>query len=122
MGFLGRGRIGKFKTKAQITLDRRLLFRRYELVWNRDKCIGCGICVDMCPKEAILYVPAQFKMGRRVSDRPQIDFDPDKCILCGECVVSCPADQALIMKVDGKEFVPVIDANAFAMVTRRTSL
>jgi len=26
------------------------------------------------------------------------------------------------MKVDGKKFVPVIDMNAFAMVTRKTSL
>jgi 4Fe-4S ferredoxin len=122
MSLRRRGRIGKSETRDQVTLERRLLFREYQLVWNREKCIGCGICVDMCPKEAMLYIPAQFKAGRRVSDRPRIDFDPDKCVLCGECVVSCPMDQALIMKVDGKKFVPVIDVNAFAMVTRKTSL
>jgi ferredoxin len=120
--FRRRGEIVKSETKGQVTMERRLLVRRYQLVWYRDNCVGCGICADMCPKEAIRYLGAEFKAGRRVSDRPRIDFDPDKCVLCGECVVSCPMNDALVMTVNGKRFVPVIEENAFAMVTRKTSL
>jgi len=120
--FRERGEIIKSETKNEITLERRLLVQKYQLVWHRENCIGCGICADMCPKEAIRYISAEFKAGRRVSDRPKIDFDPDKCVLCGECVVSCPMNDALVMTLDGKKFVPVIEENAFAMVTRKTSL
>ena len=96
--------------------------RKYQLVWFKEKCIGCGICVDMCPKKAILYFPAEFKASKRSSDRPTIDFEPDKCVLCGECVVACPMDETLVMTVDGRRFTPVIEANAFAMVARKISL
>lgn len=122
VGGWNRGQIIRSVTKDEITIERRLMMRKYRLVWFKENCIGCGICADMCPKEAILYFPAEFKAGRRVSERPQIDFEPDKCILCGECVVSCPMDQALIMTVDGRKFTPVIESNAFTMVARKTSL
>lgn len=120
--FRKRGQIIKSESKDEITMERRLLARKYQLVWFKDNCIGCGICADMCPKEAIMYFPAEFKSSRRVSDRPRIDFEPDKCVLCGECVVSCPMNDALVMTVDGREFVPVVEENAFAMVTRKSSL
>lgn len=87
---------------------------------HKDRCIGCGICGDMCPKEAIQYFPAEFKAGRRISDRPRIDFEIDRCVMCGECVVSCPMKDALIMTVDGRRFIPVVEKNAFAMVARKT--
>jgi ferredoxin len=120
--FWTRGQIIKSATENEVTMQRRLMTREYRLVWFKEKCVGCGICVDMCPKEAILYFPAEFKACRRSSDRPRIDFEPDKCVLCGECVVACPMDEALVMTVDGHKFTPVVGANAFAMVARKTSL
>jgi len=120
--FRKRGQIIKSESRSEITIERHYLVRRYQLVWHEENCVGCGICVDMCPKEAILYFPAEFKAGRRASDRPRIDFEPDKCVLCGECVVVCPMNDALIMTENGRKFVPVIEENAFAMVTRKTSL
>jgi len=120
--FRKRGQIIKSESKEEIVMERRLLNERFQLIWSRENCIGCGICADMCPKEAILYFPAEFKAGRRTSDRPRIDFEPDKCVMCGECVVSCPMRNALIMTENGRKFVPVIEENAFAMVTKKTSL
>jgi ferredoxin len=117
-----RGQIIKSVTENEVTIQRRFMMRKYRLVWFKEKCIGCGICVDMCPKKAILYFPTEFKAGRRSSDRPRIDFEPDKCVLCGECVVVCPMDETLVMTVDGRKFTPVVEANAFSMVARKTSL
>ncbi|WP_300464582.1 4Fe-4S binding protein [Desulfobacula sp.] len=51
------------------------------LLWNKDKCTGCGNCVPHCPTGA-LYV----KDNR---SRP-IDFHGDKCIECLCCIESCP--------------------------------
>jgi len=120
--FRKRGQIVKSERRHEITMERRFLAQKFQLVYYEENCIGCGICVDICPKEAILYFPSQFKDGRRVSDRPHIDFEPDKCVMCGECVVSCPMNDALVMTADGKKFVPVVEENAFAMVTRKASL
>ena len=45
---------------------------------NRDKCIGCGICVSKCPAKAIT-----------VSDKIA-HIDESKCIRCFVCHEVCP--------------------------------
>ncbi len=42
-------------------------------------CIGCGICVDQCPTDAI----TMDEDGKAV-------IDPDLCIACGICANVCP--------------------------------
>lgn len=44
---------------------------------NKEKCIGCGLCNNVCPVEAI-----EIKEGKAVVD--------DKCIECGVCITQCP--------------------------------
>jgi ferredoxin len=44
---------------------------------DKEKCTGCGICVDACPQEAI-----------SLNDVARID--PEKCTDCGTCVEECP--------------------------------
>ncbi len=48
--------------------------------WKEDACIGCGVCVKACRKEAVTFTD-----GR-------IHVDYDRCNDCGRCVKSCPAD------------------------------
>ncbi|MDI6774307.1 MAG: 4Fe-4S binding protein [Verrucomicrobiota bacterium] len=45
---------------------------------DKEKCTGCGICVDECPVEAI----------KLVDDK--IVIDEDACTECGQCVDACP--------------------------------
>jgi ferredoxin len=43
-------------------------------------CMGCGLCVDACPHNALQIVG-----GRAV-------IIQSKCQQCGECVKACPRD------------------------------
>lgn len=47
-----------------------------------DKCIGCSICANSCPADAIGMV--EWK-GKKC---PQIDYG--KCVFCEICVTMCP--------------------------------
>ena len=46
---------------------------------NKEKCIGCGTCVNVCPVGAISFGPD----GKAV-------IDPKKCIKCKTCEGVCP--------------------------------
>ncbi len=48
---------------------------------DMDKCVGCGICSQMCPNNVIEIV----KCGKWY---PQ--FDNGHCMFCGLCVDFCP--------------------------------
>ncbi len=48
---------------------------------DKEKCIGCGTCVAICPVGAI-SLDAD---GKAVIDK-------EKCINCGACKATCPVD------------------------------
>ena len=50
-----------------------------------EACIGCGICVDVCPQKCI-----------DISGRPLV-IRQEHCVRCGSCWRECPSD-AVIMK------------------------
>jgi electron transfer flavoprotein alpha subunit len=52
---------------------------------SHDLCIGCGLCVQQCPYDAIIMD----------GDIARID---ENCVLCGYCVPVCPVS-AIIMDV-----------------------
>ena len=51
-----------------------------EIMFYRNKCIGCGRCFDICPSGVHKAVE-----GAHVIDR-------EKCTLCGKCVENCYAE------------------------------
>ena len=51
------------------------------LLYNEEKCIGCGICTDVCPHGVFLM------QGKNA----QI-IDKNLCMECGACVLNCPAN------------------------------
>lgn len=62
--------------------------RRPEIAFFESKCIGCGECAKMCPKDAIV-----FEKGRRVNR--------ELCDRCGKCAEVCYAEALTII---GKEY------------------
>lgn len=52
------------------------------------KCVGCHICVDVCPVNAI-----HMERDDRGFDYPLVDLQT--CIQCGKCDRQCPIDQKI---------------------------
>jgi len=54
-----------------------------------DDCMGCMICVEYCPREAIKIVGRQTSVGFY----GRADIDSDLCLNCGNCLeCDCPAN------------------------------
>ncbi len=73
--------------EQRLNISRR--FRGNELIWNQEKCTGCGTCAKTCPQGAIEIVTST-DMGENkyVVDKYQVDTG--YCIQCGLCVEACP--------------------------------
>ena len=51
-----------------------------DVVRNSAKCTDCGVCVTVCPAQALVVDPATRK----------VIFHEDKCIACELCIKICP--------------------------------
>lgn len=71
-----------------------------QLAYIPEKCIGCGSCVMVCPKSA-LVIGSVGAVARGLIDKDFLEGVPDLCILCGICAKACPAG-ALELKQAGK--------------------
>lgn len=47
---------------------------------DKEKCTGCGACVDICPVEAV-----------KLEDE-KANVDENTCVECGQCIDECPND------------------------------
>ena len=53
---------------------------------SKNKCVGCGLCVDVCPQEAI------------VLSRGIANIEKDKCVECEACLAECPQEAIMLIK------------------------
>ena len=58
-----------------------------KLTFKTDRCKGCGLCVDACPKH-ILHLAAD-KINKK-GHHPVEAANPEKCIACAFCATMCP--------------------------------
>jgi len=52
-----------------------------DVIRNESKCNDCGVCVPICPTQALVVDPITRK----------VHFYDNKCIACELCVKACPA-------------------------------
>ncbi|MFX1309750.1 MAG: ATP-binding protein [Promethearchaeota archaeon] len=62
---------------------------------DKDKCIGCGTCVEKCPVEAI-----------EGDDNNKAECNQELCIGCGVCAHFCPENAISLLEGMRKVFVP----------------
>ena len=57
------------------------------VVINEDRCKGCALCVDACPKDVLALA------GRKVNVHgyPYVEaIKADDCVGCASCGIVCP--------------------------------
>ena len=52
---------------------------------DKEKCIGCGMCVIVCPHRIM-----KMQSGKAVIS------DKDLCMECGACALNCPTDAVTV--------------------------
>jgi len=59
---------------------------RGKIVYDRETCIGCGLCVRVCPARVIeLYKPEG-------EEKNKIRMYVARCTFCAQCVDVCPVN------------------------------
>ena len=58
---------------------------RGALKFKPDKCVGCKLCMRVCPANAITIEKVSDKQFKAI-------VHLDKCLYCGQCVDSCNKD------------------------------
>lgn len=67
----------------------------YTLEYDKDACVGCGVCVDRCT----------FKCIKKDGDK--VETNHEACLGCGLCVSTCPTHaRVLKRKSDEDIYVP----------------
>jgi formate hydrogenlyase subunit 6/NADH:ubiquinone oxidoreductase subunit I len=55
---------------------------RGKIAYDREKCIGCQLCVKICPAKAIEFIPDEKKVRIFVA----------RCCFCSQCNDVCPTN------------------------------
>jgi len=55
---------------------------RGKIVYNKETCIGCELCIKVCPCEAIEFKPKEKKIKIYLA----------RCCFCSQCNDICPKD------------------------------
>jgi len=50
-----------------------------EIKVDKEKCDGCGTCVDTCPVNVF-----------EIREEKSVVINPDECLICRACEVQCP--------------------------------
>ncbi len=61
--------------------------------FDKDNCIGCGACVNICPSKALSF---EDKLKNNIAKRV-FTHHLDMCIFCGQCQMNCPTEKGLIL-------------------------
>ncbi|MGA1866689.1 MAG: 4Fe-4S binding protein [Thermoplasmatota archaeon] len=83
---------------------------RGKVQYDREACIGCQMCIKVCPAQAIEFIP----------DARKVKFYMSRCTFCALCTEICPkkcirmSDQFIMANLDkyGKDMI-VLDSGNF---------
>ncbi|WP_088188270.1 NADH-quinone oxidoreductase subunit I [Desulfosporosinus sp. FKA] len=61
---------------------------RSSMALEPEKCISCGLCVNICPNQVINLTSEKDGNNKRVLKTYHMNIG--RCLLCGLCTQSCP--------------------------------
>jgi NADH-quinone oxidoreductase chain I len=82
--------------EQRLNISRRT--RGNELIWDKDKCTGCGTCAKACHIGAIHISTSTNPVDNKYEVK-KYEVDTGYCIFCGLCVEACPFE-ALFLSYD----------------------
>jgi nitroreductase/NAD-dependent dihydropyrimidine dehydrogenase PreA subunit len=65
-----------------------------KIIISKDLCIGCGACIDVCPRNC-------FELR---DDEQKAEYVHDRCFSCGHCISVCPEGAILDRDFSQKDF------------------
>lgn len=77
--FLARVQAGKDGIHPPVPVPSKF---RGKLAYDREKCIGCQLCIRVCPAKVIEFLPEVKKIRIHVA----------RCTFCAQCVDACPTN------------------------------
>ena len=58
----------------------------YQHIIDSNRCKGCGLCVEVCPKHVL-------EIAKEVNAKgyfPAYQARPEDCVFCTTCCIMCP--------------------------------
>ena len=80
---------------------------------RQDACIGCGVCVAVCPVQALELVSAD---GPAAAKKKKARLNPDICLGCGVCVRNCPAHCIELIERSKRVITPINSAHRIVLM------
>jgi len=102
------------ETSDELVVERAMYTRRYALVLDKKRCVGCDVCQTVCPREAVQAVKPAKVEGQELG-RPMIMIDEAKCSFCGICSAICPFG-AFSLTMNGERINPVLEKESFPRI------
>ena len=93
-----------------LLLEWVLQVKNYKLVLDRKHCVGCQICTQACPKQAI--TPQKQPKINGKAQKPKMDIDIEKCNFCGICDITCPYG-AITVTQNGSHDLNVLSKDSY---------
>ncbi|MFX0012381.1 MAG: 4Fe-4S binding protein [Candidatus Hermodarchaeota archaeon] len=94
-------RVKRIVDDNRVEISERFFTESYGIEIQKDKCIGCGLCIKACPNNVISSPDLEGLIRIKTEDlKPEIK-DITKCSFCGTCVYICPLE-AIKLKENGQ--------------------
>jgi len=110
----------KREEDRKLVIERVMYTKKYTLIFNRDKCVGCTLCRDLCHTAAITLTEKQNVEGEKVS-HAIVDVDEEKCDHCGMCEAICPFG-AVTHLLNEQPIIAVVKTESFPTLIREVEV
>jgi len=85
-------------TRKPLSPQRNLKILEVEIVTIPERCKGCGVCIELCPKDVLDYDP---KLNAHGAHPPRV-VNKENCVGCGLCEEVC-GDLAIFLRKKDEE-------------------